>query len=326
MQEKRKEAEMNCIVCAIAKQENRYIYEWAKHHLEIGFKHLHIYDNNDVDGERIEDVFRGTDIEGDVTVHDVRGMKCMQLKVYQECYEREDFDWCAFIDIDEFITLTDPKMTIAAFLEDKQDYEAVHLNWLCYGDDGQLKSDGRGVRERLRNPIQPIDFRSQYITLPDNAHIKSIICKGLKIEWEKPCEGMSYATPHTPGLLTKVCNERGEKVKNLPWARMNHEKAYVAHYITKTIEEYSVKVGRTAADSNMPTHLYSRFFRYNTMTIRKLGYIYGLNRGKKGWDDIREVIRESILWWHMRHHTKVASRSLKYKNRMALERTLPAIE
>ena len=162
---------MHCIVCAIAKQENQYIYEWAKHHLEIGFSHLHIYDNNDVEGECIEDVFRGTDIEGDVTIHDVRGKKCMQLKVYQECYEREDFDWCAFIDIDEFISFTDPQMSIDTFLKDKQEFEAVHLNWLCYGDDEQLDSDGRGVLERIIHPIEPMNFKAQYYTIPENCHI-----------------------------------------------------------------------------------------------------------------------------------------------------------
>ena len=94
--------EMKCVVCAIAKQENVYIYEWANYHLNIGFSHIHIYDNNDLDGESIADVFVGTNIENKITIHDVRGKICMQLVVYQDCYDNEDFDWCAFIDIDEF--------------------------------------------------------------------------------------------------------------------------------------------------------------------------------------------------------------------------------
>lgn len=305
---------MRCIVCAIAKQENQYIYEWAKHHLEIGFSHLHIYDNNDVDGERIEDVFRGTDIERDVTIHDVRGMKCMQLEVYQECYDRENFDWCAFIDIDEFITFTNPHKTISEFLKDKQEFEAVHLNWLCYGDDEQLESDGRGVVERITHPIQPIDFKAQYITIPENAHIKSIIRKGLKIDWNVPCSPTVFVSPHTPAGLANVCNELGSPVSNKPWAQISHNVCYVAHYITKTITEYGMKVQRRSADGDSCYHSYSRYFRYNRMTIKKLNRLKAISKQT----DLISIIADVIKWWNFKHRT-IFGKCYKQYNRMINE-------
>ena len=36
-------------ICCIAKNENYYINDWVKYHLDLGFDHIYIYDNNDGD-------------------------------------------------------------------------------------------------------------------------------------------------------------------------------------------------------------------------------------------------------------------------------------
>ena len=46
----------NLVLCAIAKCENKYIMEWVQWHFNIGFDKIVVYDNNDVDGEKISDV------------------------------------------------------------------------------------------------------------------------------------------------------------------------------------------------------------------------------------------------------------------------------
>ena len=49
---------MRVSLCAIAKCENLYIKEWVDYHLKLDFDHIYIYDNNEVDGERISDVIK----------------------------------------------------------------------------------------------------------------------------------------------------------------------------------------------------------------------------------------------------------------------------
>ena len=87
---------MNIVICAIAKLENNYIYDWAKYHLDIGVNHIFIYDNNEIDGERIEDVFRDSALESRVTVINARGQKKVQLKVYNAFYHTFDTFNCTF--------------------------------------------------------------------------------------------------------------------------------------------------------------------------------------------------------------------------------------
>lgn len=265
---------MKCIICAIAKQENAYLYEWAKYHLDMGFSSIHLYDNNDVDGEKVLDVFAGTEVEGRVTVHDVRGMKYMQKVVYQECYDKEEFDWCAFIDIDEFITFTlaSGYKTIESFLKDKDGWEAVHLNWMCYGDGDTVSNDGRLVLERFKNPIMPVGFYYSYMDWPENSHVKSIIRKGVSIDW---CgdEVANKSNPHTPAGLKRVCNSLGQQVQNEPFSDVFHEKAFVRHFMTKTIEEYAVKVARQCADCEAVLYTFPKFFRVNRITFSKLSWL-----------------------------------------------------
>lgn len=306
---------MNCIVCAIAKQENLYVYEWAKHHLNIGFSQIHIYDNNDIVGESITDVFRGTDIEDQIIIHDVRGKTCMQLVVYQHCYDNEDFDWCAFIDIDEFITFVEPSMCIQNFLSNKTQFDAIHLNWLCYGDNEQITSDGRPVRERIKQPIKPINFKSQYVLIPENAHVKSILRKGRNLIWDTRSQVFPWSNPHTPGNVKLVCNELGDGIINSPWNALNHQVCYIVHYITKTISEYSVKMQRRSADHNRNYHDFVRFFAYNKLTIRKVMWIKQVYPQTK----IYSILIDLLKWKLLYGKTLLSRFFKKYKKKVKEE-------
>ena len=43
---------MKTAICAIAKHENVYINDWVNYHLNLGFDHIYIYDDNSSSGIR----------------------------------------------------------------------------------------------------------------------------------------------------------------------------------------------------------------------------------------------------------------------------------
>ena len=43
-------------LCVIGKNENLYVKEFVTYYKNLGYNHIYIYDNNDVNGERFEDV------------------------------------------------------------------------------------------------------------------------------------------------------------------------------------------------------------------------------------------------------------------------------
>lgn len=293
-------------ICAIAKYENDYIAEWVRYHINLGFDHIYIYDNNEVDGERIEDAIPA-DLKEKISVLDVRGKKYMQKIVYNECYRTYDFDWCAFIDIDEFITFN-PKSgytNIKQFLQDRDAFDAVHLNWMCYGDNGMVRKKEGGVVERFKEPIKPLDFAFGY-DFPQNNHIKSILKKGLDVDWCKDTDDWD-SNPHTPYGKMKICNENGNLVTNSPFHEYSLEIAYIRHYYSKTIEEYTCKMLRQCADCSVKPYTFVTFYKYNGLSFRKI-YMQIVLRKKYNFDNV-----ESSVYFTLKTLFKKKYRKL-YKN------------
>lgn len=283
---------MISIICAIAKNENAYLYEWAAYHLALGFSHIYLYDNNDIDGECINDVFASTEIQNKITIIDVRGQKYIQKHIYNLCYQQMQFDWCAFIDIDEFIVLEN-HLNISEFLNAFNAYESIHLNWKCFGDSGLVSYEQRDVMLRFNKSWRQ-NVCYGYTNIPENMHIKSIIRKGLNIDWEYESEDWS-SNPHTPYGLKMISNALYNPVKNSPFAPICHEVAYIHHYTTKTIAEYANKVSRQCADCDAIFYSFPKFFRVNKITWNKLAWLKRNFPNISIWDCIKEHIKYSII-------------------------------
>ena len=60
-------------ICTLCKEENLYIQEFIDYYRDLGYNHIFIYDNNDIDGERLEDVIQKEIDKGFVSVINYRG-------------------------------------------------------------------------------------------------------------------------------------------------------------------------------------------------------------------------------------------------------------
>ena len=74
------------IIC-IAKMENAYIRDFVEYHRRLGFTHIFIYDNNDVDGEKFTDVIDDYIREGYVTILNIRGAAIIFVKNMIGCLQ-----------------------------------------------------------------------------------------------------------------------------------------------------------------------------------------------------------------------------------------------
>lgn len=123
----------SCLV-AIAKDEDKYIEEWLAYHLKIGFDKIIVIRNNwSYEPKLADDRF--------VFIDDNANDVYAQPRAYTTTLRRfcDEFEWMAFWDIDEFITLKKHR-TINEFLSDYDDFYAVGINWRMFGDS-HLKYD-----------------------------------------------------------------------------------------------------------------------------------------------------------------------------------------
>lgn len=263
---------LNCM----GKCENTYIREWVEYHKSLGFDKIFIYDNNDIDGEHFEDVIGDYVEKGFCEIIDFRGRKCCQEQAYHDCYVKnnKEYDWIAVFDIDEFLTLKQHS-NVHDFLNDLRysDYQILHLNWMCYGDNEMLDSDGRSCQERFTIPL-PYDIR-RFKDFPENNHIKSIVRGGLKhLNWR-------FIT-HTPWCFYRCCNAEGKECEvRSPYNPYNFDVAYFRHYYTKTVGEWiKVKQARGYGDMDDETARVKLgidvFYMLNKRTPEKDAYVEAL--------------------------------------------------
>ena len=249
---------MKISIIAIAKHENLYINEWINYHLALGFDKIIIADNNDSNSEKISDVVDNPN----VIIEDYHDVVGVQPIAYTELFlkYREQFDWIAFIDIDEFIFLEEKyNNNIKNFLSISPFNEAniIKLCWKIYTTNTELdvKDNNYNVLDR---------FKDIHISGEEN-FAKSII--KTSIEWRD-----GYICGHGYYRIYKnVLTSDGNECK-CNFVSINHSKdepiydnAWINHYPTKTIGEY-IRQKYFRGGPNHNNRRYSNiryFYKYN---------------------------------------------------------------
>jgi len=254
-------------LCCMAKMENLYLREWVEYHLNLGFDHIYIYDNNDPEGEKCETPITDYVQNKKVTVIDYRGKKqtsCqIQVSAYQDCYNKNSnlYKWIMFLDVDEFLVLKNAK-TVKEYLSLSvfDNINIIRINWLCYSDGGHLEYEGKPVRERFTVPCKNNDVNKYY-----KSFVRTGI-KGLKIT------NVHYTSDPNKGKKTLSLNN-GKVIQysaSVTLPVVNHDWAYIAHYVTKSTEEFvNIKRKRRGNGSSKNRLSINFYWRYNERTPEK---------------------------------------------------------
>ena len=265
-------------VCSICKNENKYIREFVEHYKALGFDNIILFDNNDVDGERFEDVINDYIENGFVILENVRGKKLAMFPSYNYCIKTygKKYDWIAFFDCDEFLVLTKTQ-SIKEFINTiSSDADCIQINWMEMDDNGLVKYDNRPLMERFTHQTDKY-FPSLQITktlgLFENSHLKSIVkCT----EWN--INNCVFQNAHFPYNCRKYVNASNKTnfhginpsvSRNIDW-----ENAYIKHFSQKTIEEFLyTKFLRGFPDISyhhaIEHNEINKFFRKNKQTSEK---------------------------------------------------------
>jgi hypothetical protein len=158
-------------ICAIVRNEARYILEWIAYHRAIGADHFFIYDNQSTDNTtdiliRLEHAGLVTLIPWpDSTPAVVASGLGPQVPAYNDFLRfREETEWVAYIDVDEFIVLKAAE-NVKDWLLAYSDCAAVGVNWRLFGSCGHADyADGLVIERFTRRA--PVDFTP-------NRHVKT---------------------------------------------------------------------------------------------------------------------------------------------------------
>ena len=253
---------MNVALCAIAKCENLYINEWTEYHLNLGFDHIYVYDNNEIDGEKISDVLS----DDRITVINYRGKhqsSCeTQVKAYNECYNGygRKYDWIMFIDIDEFLTL-EKFGNIKDFLSQRcfADAKAVRFHWKCYSDSGKLKYEEGSVISRFTELCENGEVNKYYKQI---YRTKLPKFRMMNVHYCDFIGGIYYPDGSSARYIMQTTDQN-----------VNYVCGCIRHYVTKSLEEFVDIKWKRRGNGSSKTRLNKEFyFKYNKKTEEKSRY------------------------------------------------------
>lgn len=260
------------IVCCICKNELKYIKEFVEYHLDLGFDKIIIGDNNDLDGETYDEVLADNIEWGEVEIINLRGQVAKQMPFYNDVIHNYDYEWCAFIDCDEFLTFAEDSKfdNIKDFLNFNHDIKAYAVNWMVYGDNERVYAGTGDVVDRFKIP-KPLDFKFHY-NMPEDYHIKSILHKDVQANF-RTC-------PHNVHEYLEYYSPDGTALhKSSPFnENMDYNVLYIRHFYTKSLEEWvNKKMKNKHADcvpsANVAYYPIEDFFIYNRITDAKIKYL-----------------------------------------------------
>lgn len=259
------------VVCALARHEEVYIVDWIKWWRGIGVDHFYLWDNNDLNDQKLYNTILPEQRQY-VTVINIRGRHegSMQHHVYTEFYKSygQSFDWCFFVDIDEFLTNV---ADVHQWLDDPQfcGVQAIRIRWRLFGDDNLIERDmSKPVWEGITQ-VQDFDpeLSCQGKTVL-RGKMRNVTCRSC--HWFKVNNQMALA-----------CLPTGEACTS----KYKIEEPYTSqiklnHYRTKTLSEFmKQKYGRGDAIYSKININLDYYFITNKKTPEKLAWLkenYGI--------------------------------------------------
>ena len=139
-------------VCTCGKNENKYAREFVEHYKRYGIDKIFIYDNNENNDEKFEDVLSDYINNGYVKIYNYRNHSKIQMSSFNHCYQKNknDFAWFIYYDMDEFIHLksyNNMKEYISKTIFNK--CNIIYLNHVIHTDNNELHYFNKSLFERF---------------------------------------------------------------------------------------------------------------------------------------------------------------------------------
>ncbi|WP_290702992.1 glycosyltransferase family 2 protein [Amphritea sp.] len=245
---------MEIAIAAIVKNEADCLLEWIAYHRVIGVSHFLIANNDSTDETR--DLLRKLADIGLVTTIDVptKGDAKPQLPAYQKLVNRcpESIELIAFIDADEYITVTDDAVTINPVLDRlfaDPEVSALAMNWACFGSAGQLFREDGMVIERFTQQSSP--------KFTANRNYKSIARRQSIVNFMNPHHINLYGGRYinTLGESLDIIESKPGVTQRLVWDHLR-----VNHYVTKSLEEFVLGKSRNGSAATKGRKKHKQYF------------------------------------------------------------------
>lgn len=219
---------MKISICAIIKDEHRFLEEWIEWHLGIGFDAIHLFeDKGSKSHEEICEKYSNVYLrryENDNELREIiapeygNGKQVRLYNWFLDTY-KDKTDWVAFIDVDEFFFF-EKEWDLNRLCLEFINYPAVHLFWKMKGASWYLKRPSCGVVEAYTE---------------DAPFIKTDMCGWISKSFVNVRLNKGMKTCHHAN--EGVCTDYSTDI-SIPI----YGKAWINHYFSKSWEDWCDRI------------------------------------------------------------------------------------
>ena len=232
-------------ICAIAKNEDDYIDEWIRYYLKLGVDQICIFQNNWRYSGPFTENFH---VHWYAQDGEVQQLNAYNRFLHNTNLSIQELDWCAFIDVDEYICVSDVSRSFQDILEEFQAYPSLAINWRLFGSS-RLSWDGS----------HDVVTRFTKCEAVLNKHIKQVV--NLKIMRENGMLSKAhFVNPHY-GNWAAVNLQKNAVIGPFNIQCLDQVQLLeLNHYVVKTWDECLAKSSRGRADVSCKRNA-EEFFR-----------------------------------------------------------------
>jgi hypothetical protein len=223
-------------ICAIYRNEARYMPEWIEFHRLLGVERFYLFNNRSTDNHL--EVLAPYMEDGTVVWRDWP-MFPGQKAAFNRCLADHTHDsrWIAFIDLDEFLFSPDHRL-LPDVLEGFENHPGVVVNMIYYGTSGH-ETPPPGLA--IENYTRRLGFER-----PRNRLIKSIVDPKRTLR----AGHISHYFVYSDGQ--RAVDENFQPIRGHATEQVSTDLLRVNHYFTRSQQERDLKVKRLGAGTGLP--------------------------------------------------------------------------
>ncbi len=224
-------------ICAIFRDEARFLKEWIEFHRLVGVEHFYLMNHLSTDDYQkvLEPYIKKNIVElqnWNYPITSPGRWSPIQTSAYQKIIKRsaKKTEWLAILDTDEFLFPVQEK-NLKEFLKKYEEFSAVCVNWQMFGTSGISRVPDNELMIDFLTLSAPTNYH-------ENIHVKSIV---------RPSHVETCLNPHYCKLLPGCyqVTEKMEKFEGPFSPSISVEKIRINHYWSRDEDFfYNVKIAR----------------------------------------------------------------------------------
>ena len=156
----KKKINIKVALCTMGKNENLYVKEFISYYIKLGIDKIIIYDDNDINSEKISDMI-DLEFKEYVKIYETKKLNISNQRLaFTDCYEKYKsmFNWILMIDMDEYLYIKKDILKNYLLKSVFKKCDFIKFHWVIPTDNNHLYYENKSLFERFKGPFKKTIF------------------------------------------------------------------------------------------------------------------------------------------------------------------------